>query len=231
MRVAVIVFPGSNCERDTAVWFSRAEAQVQMVWHEETELPRADLVVLPGGFSYGDYLRAGALAAHSPIIPAVIKRAKAGAAVLGICNGFQILTETDLLPGTLRGNDSTLFACKQVRLKPEGDNALFLSAYNGEPVEMPIAHHAGNYYADEKLLTRLEGEGQIAFRYCDVKGEVNDEANPNGSAGNIAGIFNKRGNILGLMPHPERAGERALGAIGGCGLLQSLIAHFANGSS
>ncbi len=207
MRAAVIIFPGSNCDRDAAVCCAHySGVRPFLVWHEERSLPKADVIILPGGFSYGDYLRAGAFAAHSPVVEAVRRAAKAGVPVLGICNGFQILTEAGLLPGALIGNASTLFVCRPVYLRVEAKKSPFTSAYDSSrPAIMPVAHHAGNYQADDESLRRLEGEGRIAFRYCDEAGALTQEANPNGSAANIAGIYNAAGNVLGLMPHPERA--------------------------
>jgi len=225
VKSAVIVFPGSNCDRDVAVALHDATGKTPaMVWHRDTDLPETDLIVLPGGFSYGDYLRCGAMAAHSPILRAVKARADKGVAVLGICNGFQILTETGLLPGALLPNKNLRFICRDVHLKVEGENASFTAKYRkGQTVRIPIAHRDGNYFADHATLDALEGEGRIAFRYCGHDGRVNETANPNGSIRNIAGIFNKRGNVLGLMPHPERAYDPATGGTDGRAMFESLI--------
>ena len=225
MKSAVIVFPGSNCDRDVAVALEDATGKPPaMVWHRDSDLPDADLIVLPGGFSYGDYLRCGAMAAHSPILRAVKARAEKGVAVLGICNGFQILTETGLLPGALLPNKDLRFICRDVHLKVEGKNATFTAKYRkGQTVRIPIAHRDGNYFADNATLKALEGEGRIAFRYCATNGQVTETSNPNGSIRNIAGIFNKRGNVLGLMPHPERAYDPATGGTDGRGMFESLI--------
>jgi phosphoribosylformylglycinamidine synthase len=194
-----------------------------MVWHRETELPKADLIVLPGGFSYGDYLRSGAMAAHSPILREVKARAEAGVPVLGICNGFQVLTEAGLLPGALIRNAGLAFVCRDVWLRLETTDPTFTAAYApGQVVCMPIAHHDGCYVADDATLESLEGEGRIAFRYAQADGTIDEPANPNGSARNIAGIRNARGNVLGLMPHPERAADPALGGTDGKALFERL---------
>ena len=223
MKAAVIVFPGSNCDRDVAVCLKAAGSTPLMVWHKETEIPKTDLIVLPGGFSYGDYLRAGAMAANSPIMRDIVRKAKAGTPVLGICNGFQILTETGLLPGALMRNANLKFICRDVFLKVEQARAPFTGRYaKNQIVRFPIAHHDGNYFADTDTLKRLEGDGRIIFRYCDQNGAVNAAANPNGSAHNIAGIANERGNILGLMPHPERLADAALGGLDGKPLFDGL---------
>jgi phosphoribosylformylglycinamidine synthase I len=212
MKSAVIVFPGSNCDRDVAVTLEEVTGNKPvMVWHRETEFPSVDLVVLPGGFSYGDYLRSGAMAAHSPIVRAVREQADRGVSVLGICNGFQILTEAQLLPGALMRNTSLHYICRDVGLKVERADTPFTSAYaGGEQVVMPIAHKDGSYYADEETLDRIEGEGQVVFRYCGGAG-FGDNGNPNGSRRAIAGVISKSGRIMGLMPHPERASDAALG--------------------
>ncbi|MEO5373050.1 MAG: phosphoribosylformylglycinamidine synthase subunit PurQ [Alphaproteobacteria bacterium] len=225
MKAAVIVFPGSNCDRDVAVALTRAAGQAPlMLWHRETALPRdIDLVVVPGGFSYGDYLRSGAMAAHSPIMREVRSRAAEGLPVLGICNGFQILTEAGLLPGVLMRNAHLRFICRDVHLRVESHDSLFTERYAaGQVIRIPIAHHDGNYFADDDTLNRLEGEGQVAFRYCAADGAVTPEANPNGSRGNIAGVFNHERRVLGLMPHPERLAEDLLGGIDGAAMFESL---------
>jgi phosphoribosylformylglycinamidine synthase subunit PurQ / glutaminase len=230
MKASVIVFPGSNCDRDAAVALQAATGKPPaMVWHGDAELPQSDLIVLPGGFSYGDYLRSGAMAAHSPVMREVIKRAKAGTPVLGICNGFQVLTEARLLPGVLMRNASLKFICKDVHLRVERTDTSFTRRYRkGDVVKFAIAHKDGSYFADDETLARLEGEGRVAFRYCDQQGNVSTEANPNGSRNNIAGIYNEARTVLGLMPHPERLADPALSGTDGAkmftGLVESLAA-------
>jgi phosphoribosylformylglycinamidine synthase I len=217
VKSAVIVFPGSNCDRDLAVAIGTITGKPPaMVWHRETDLPLGTgLVALPGGFSYGDYLRSGAMAARSPIMRAVAEAAGRGVPVLGICNGFQVLTEAGLLPGALMRNAGLHFVCRTVGLKVENSQSLFTQGYrSGEEVAFPVAHHDGNYQADAETLDRLEGEGRVAFRYT---GEVN------GSARAIAGILNDAGNVLGLMPHPERAFEEAHGGTDGRRLFEGLL--------
>lgn len=223
MKSAVIVFPGSNCDRDVAVTLEEVTGvKPAMVWHRDTELPSVDLIVLPGGFSYGDYLRSGAMAAHSPVLRAVSEEAKRGVAVLGICNGFQILTEAKLLPGALMRNTSLHYICRDVSLKVERADTAFTRLYaKGDEVTMPIAHKDGSYYADEDTLDRIEGEGQVVFRYCARTG-VEDSGNPNGSRRSIAGVIDKSGRIMGLMPHPERAADAAFGGIDGRRVFESL---------
>jgi len=225
MKASVIVFPGSNCDRDVAVSLEAAMGKKPaMVWHGEADVPASDLIVLPGGFSYGDYLRSGAMAAHSPIMRDVVEKAKKGTPVLGICNGFHLLTETGLLPGVLMRNASLKFICKDVLLKVMRNDTDFARRYaQGQVIRIPIAHHDGNYFADEDTLDRLEGEGRVAFRYCDASGEPNRDANPNGSRRNIAGIYNETGTVLGLMPHPERLADPALGGTDGEPMFDSLI--------
>ena len=221
MRAAVIVFPGSNCDRDMAVALRDVSGkEPAMVWHGETSLPDGtDFIALPGGFSYGDYLRSGAVAARSPIMKAVVEAAGKGIPVLGVCNGFQVLTEAGLLPGALMRNGGLHFVCRTVGLKVENSQSLFTSAYSkGEEIGLPVAHHDGNYQADAATLDRLEGEGRIAFRYSE---EVN------GAARNIAGILNDGGNVLGMMPHPERAIEAAHGNQDGRRLFEGLLATVA----
>jgi len=224
MKASVIVFPGSNCDRDVAVSLEAAIGKKPaMVWHGEADVPASDLIVLPGGFSYGDYLRSGAMAAHSPIMRDVVDKAKKGTPVLGICNGFHLLTETGLLPGVLMRNASLKFICKDVLLKVVRNDTDFARNYaQGQVIRIPIAHHDGNYFADENILDRLEGEGQVAFRYCDASGDPNRDANPNGSRRNIAGIYNETGTVLGLMPHPERLSDPALGGTDGKPMFTSL---------
>lgn len=223
MKSAVIVFPGSNCDRDVAVTLEQVTgAKPAMVWHRDAELPAADLIVLPGGFSYGDYLRSGAMAAHSRIVRAVKEEAKRGVAVLGICNGFQILTEAGLLPGALMRNTSLHYICRDVSLKVERADTIFTNAYSaGETVTMPIGHKDGAYFADDGTLDRIEGEGQVVLRYCG-KPSAEDNGNPNGSRRSIAGVIDKTGRIMGLMPHPERASDLALGGIDGRRIFESL---------
>ena len=225
MDAAVVVFPGSNRENDVATALDHAMGRrPQMVWHRDSMLPKVDLIVVPGGFSYGDYLRCGAIAAHSPVMREIKERAKAGVAVLGICNGFQILTEAGLLPGILLRNAGLGFVCKNVGLKVETSQSLFTSAYAaGQTLSIPVAHHDGNYFADEATLDRLEERGQIAFRYCDAEGELSPEANPNGSARAIAGIFNETKNVLGLMPHPENAVEELHGSTDGRAMFKGIV--------
>ena len=225
MKAAIVVFPGSNRERDAEAALSRAMGRKPiMVWHRDTELPDVDLVLVPGGFSYGDYLRCGAIAAHSPILREVKARADKGMAVIGVCNGFQIITEAGLLPGVLQRNASLKFVCRNVGLKVETSQSLFTSQYEqGQVLSIPVAHAEGNYFADEKTLDELESNGQVAFRYCSPDGELADEHNPNGSARNIAGIFNRTKNVLGLMPHPENAIEPLQGSIDGKPLFRSMV--------
>lgn len=228
MKASVIVFPGSNCDRDAAVALEAVTGKpAQMVWHGESMLPKSDLIVLPGGFSYGDYLRSGAMAAHSPITRAVVEEARKGVAVLGICNGFQVLTETGLLPGTLMRNASLKFICKDVHVKPERTATIFAKLYqSAQAITIPVAHKDGNYFADEETLDRLENEGRIAFRYCDEEASVTESANPNGSQRNIAGLYSENGRILGMMPHPERAVDPVHGGTDGWRLFDSLIGSF-----
>jgi phosphoribosylformylglycinamidine synthase len=199
-----------------------------MIWHRESTLPPLDLIVIPGGFSFGDYLRWGAIAAHSPIMRAVKQRANAGVLVLGICNGFQVLTETGMLPGAFVRNAGLRFVCKEVFLRVDNNRTPFTAQYRrGQVVRMPIAHNEGNYVADDNTLARLRGEGRIAFRYCDARGVVDDAANPNGSLDGIAGIVNEHGNVLGMMPHPERAADPELGGVEGRAMFDGLLAAVA----
>ena len=216
MKSCVVVFPASNCDRDAAVALEQATGGAPtMVWHGETQIPDTDLVVLPGGFSYGDYLRSGAMAAQSPIMRAVVEKAKAGTPVIGICNGFQILTEAGLLPGALMRNASLNFVCRNVSLSVVNSQSMFTGAFEkGAVVNFPVAHHDGNYFADDETLDRLEGENRIVFRYID---------NPNGSARNIAGVINEAGNVLGLMPHPERVISPLLGGVDGATFFQGIV--------
>ena len=216
-RSAVVTFPGSNCDRDMAVALEQVSGTAPYrVWHGEAELPEGlDFVALPGGFSYGDYLRSGAMAARSPIMRAVVRAAERGVPVLGVCNGFQVLTETGLLPGALMRNAGQTFVCRTVPLRVETSQSLFTSAYEaGQTIRVPVAHHDGNYFADEDTLDRLEGEGRVAFRYGDAV---------NGSRRQIAGVLNDAGNVLGMMPHPERAIEPAHGSSDGRALFESAV--------
>ncbi|MXO89671.1 phosphoribosylformylglycinamidine synthase subunit PurQ [Pontixanthobacter aquaemixtae] len=216
-RSAVITFPGSNCDRDMAVALEQISGTAPArVWHGDAELPESlDFIALPGGFSYGDYLRSGAMAARSPITKAVVAAAGRGVPVLGICNGFQVLTESGLLPGALMRNASQNFVCRDVPLRVENNQSLFTSGYDsGETIHIPVAHHDGNFFADEDTLDRLEGEGRVAFRYLD---------SVNGSQRDIAGILNDAGNVLGMMPHPERAIEDAHGGSDGRALFETAI--------
>lgn len=225
MKSAVIIFPGSNRDRDmlTALEATMGEKPVA-VWHAETTLPPVDLVVLPGGFSYGDYLRTGAIAARSPVMRAVADAAKAGVAVLGVCNGFQILCEAGLLPGVLMRNAGLHFICHDVHLRVETTSSVFTSAYDEREVfACPVAHGEGNYRTDEATLARLIDDDRVAFRYVDAAGEPTEEANGNGSIDNIAGVLNERRNVLGLMPHPENMIEPAHGGSGGRKLFESLV--------
>ena len=225
MKASVIVFPGSNCDRDAAVALEAATGRPPaMVWHGDSVLPQSDLIVLPGGFSYGDYLRSGAMAAHSPVMREVAERARAGTPVLGICNGFQVLTEAGLLPGVLMRNSTLKFICRDVHLRVERTDTAYARRYKkGEIVRFAIAHKDGSYFADDETLERLEGEGRVAFRYCDEEGAVTDEANPNGSCNNIAGVYNETGTVLGLMPHPERLADAALSGTDGAKMFASLV--------
>ena len=217
MKSAVIVFPGSNCDRDLAVALEQVTGRKPaMVWHKDTELPDGtDFIGIPGGFSYGDYLRSGAMAARSPVMRAVKDAAGRGVPVIGICNGFQVLTEAGMLPGALMRNAGLSFVCKPVRLRVENSQSLFTSQYDaGETITVPVAHHDGNYQADPETLDRIEGEGRVAFRYLEQC---------NGSARDIAGILNDSGNVLGLMPHPERVVEPAHGGTDGRRLFEGLL--------
>jgi phosphoribosylformylglycinamidine synthase subunit PurQ / glutaminase len=217
MRAAVITFPGSNRERDVCVALTRATGhQPIRVWHRDATLPETDLIVLPGGFAHGDYLRCGAIAARSPIMRAVRDHAGKGTPVLGICNGFQILTEAGLLPGALLTNHSLRFTCREIYLRVENNQAVFTCGYETqEIIRLPVAHHDGSYTADPGTLHRLEDRGLVAFRYCGPKGEISDADNFNGSAHAIAGVFNETRTVLGLMPHPENAADPLLGGTDG----------------
>jgi phosphoribosylformylglycinamidine synthase len=226
MRAAVIVFPASNCDRDVKVAIERiTDGHVSMVWHADVEVPESDLIVLPGGFAYGDYLRTGAMAAHSRIMRDVVAKAKAGTPVIGICNGFQVLCEAGLLPGVLMRNASLKFVCRDVWLRVEETGTPFTCRYRpGEVIKLPIAHGEGNYFADAETLNALEMEGRVVLRYVDAAGNMTPAANPNGSQRNIAGICDPTRRILGLMPHPERLIEPLLGGSDGRRLFESVLA-------
>jgi len=225
-RFGVVVFPGSNCDADTfdAV-LTFPEAEARYLWHKDTELDGLDCVILPGGFSYGDYLRSGAIAQFSPIMKAVRRFADQGGLVMGICNGFQILLEAGMLPGAMHQNEGLKFVCKLVNLRVENTQTPFTSSYKkGQVIKVPVAHHEGNYFIDEAGLAALEANRQIVLRYCDESGRLTKEANPNGSLGNIAGVCNKERNVFGLMPHPERVCDALVGGTDGRGVFESIIA-------
>jgi len=228
MKFGVVVFPGSNCDADCLYAISAVTGQeVRYVWHEERDISDLDCIVLPGGFSYGDYLRCGAVARFSPVMEAVVTHAALGKFVIGICNGFQVLTEAGLLPGALYRNDHLKFVCKPQYLRVEEPNTPFTHFYqHGQVVEFPIAHGEGRYYADAETLTRLEDEGQVIFRYCTADGQITLDANPNGSLSNIAGICNQARNVLGLMPHPERRCDRIIGGTDGKKLFKGILESF-----
>ena len=236
MKIGVIQFPGSNCDRDalstsksllSGAWSeaSTAKGEANFIWHRDTSLPKLDLIIVPGGFSYGDYLRSGAMAARSPIMAAIKQHAQEGRYVMGICNGFQILTESGLLPGTLMRNAGLSFVCRHVHVRVENNATPFTAKYTKNQVlEFPVAHHDGNYTADEATLKSIEDNGQVAFRYCAPSGELSEIANPNGSLNHIAGIFNAQKNVLGMMPHPERVCDSLTGGTNGRGVFLSLFA-------
>jgi phosphoribosylformylglycinamidine synthase subunit PurQ / glutaminase len=225
LKFGIVVFPGSNCDHDTQYVAETILGQdARLIWHKDASLGDVDVVVLPGGFSYGDYLRSGALARFSPIMKDVVRFANGGGAVFGICNGFQILVEAGLLPGVLLRNASLKFVCKHIHLKLENADTLYTSRITkGDVLEMPIAHGDGNYFTDEDTLKRLEDNNQVVFRYCDKSGNVTAEANPNGSISNIAGIINERGNVMGMMPHPERAADPVLHHTDGRKIFDSIV--------
>ena len=225
MKAAVIIFPGSNREHDVCMALKRASGdEPARVWHREGSLPETDLIVLPGGFAYGDYLRCGAMAAHSPIMREVKARAERGTPVLGICNGFQVLTEAGMLPGALLHNKTLSFICRDVHLRVENSQTIFTCGYEaGQVIRVPVAHGEGNFTADDAALDRLEGEGHVAFRYCSPSGELTDDGNFNGSARSIAGIFNDTRTVLGMMPHPENVTDPLLGGTDGQGLFDGLV--------
>ena len=224
MRSSVIVFPGSNCDRDIAKALEKMQFKNHMVWHKETSLPRTDLIVIPGGFSYGDYLRSGAIAGKSLIIDEVIKAANSGCLVLGICNGFQILTETGLLKGTLLRNKNLRFINRDVNIKVINNQTKFSSKYKSNQIlKINIAHNEGNYFTNSKHLDQLKKDNLIAFKYCDENGNINESSNPNGALENIAGIYNTKKNILGMMPHPERMVDDIISNTDGINLFSGLI--------
>ena len=228
MKIAVVIFPGTNCEHDVVHGLDLMGVESELVFHKQTSLDGFDGVVLPGGFAHGDYLRTGAIARFSPIMHSVVAMAEAGKPVVGICNGFQVLCEAGLLPGALVANRDLSFICKPINLRVENTtSALTAATTAGEVIEIPLNSYEGNYVAEEKTIKQLEANGQILFRYCDAAGNVTVEANPNGSAGNIAGISNETGNVAGLMPHPERAVEAILGSTDGVALLSSIPAFAA----
>ena len=222
MKSHVIVFPGSNCDRDVAVAIKNISGhQPQMVWHKETSIDQSDLIVVPGGFSYGDYLRCGAMASTSPIMQDVVKKAKEGIPVLGICNGFQILIESGLLDGALMRNSSLSFICRDILIKPKNQSSVFTK--KTQVAKMPIAHNEGNFFVTSEQLKKIQDNDQIAFQYCDENGNVSEHSNPNGSLENIAGVLNENKNVLGMMPHPERAAELAHGCEDGKTIFESIL--------
>lgn len=227
MKFGVVIFPGSNCDADCIHVVKNVLGQTtEYIWHKSGSVDDFDVIILPGGFSYGDYLRSGAIARFSPIMNAVCEFAKAGGLVLGICNGFQILLEAGLLPGAMRKNKSLKFCCKDVYLRVENVNIPFTLKYEeGQVIRIPIAHSEGNYYCSDDILCELRENNQIVFKYCDKLGRATDETNPNGSVANIAGICNKNGNVLGMMPHPERCAEKILGCEEGRLLFESIVSY------
>ncbi len=231
MKFGVIIFPGSNCDYDAYMVIKNVvKREVEFLWHQDTSLSNCDCVILPGGFSYGDYLRTGAIARFSPIMKRVMNFAQEGGLVVGICNGFQILLEAGLLPGAMLRNTSLRFICKFVHIEVENENTPFTNLCpKGQVLKIPIAHTDGNYFISEEGLTRLEQNQQIVFRYCDQHGKLAQEANPNGSLYNIAGICNEKRNVLGMMPHPERASEKILGSEDGKYIFQSIVNFFKKG--
>lgn len=230
MKFAVVVFPGSNSDRDA--WYAAGQVlgqQAELVWHKDTDLGGADAVILPGGFAHGDYLRTGAIARFSPIMAAVARFAERGGPVLGICNGFQVLLEAGLLPGAMVRNRGIKFVSRHVHVRVEHTDTPFTSAATmGQVLHLPVAHGEGNYFAEPDVIAQLESNRQVIFRYTDARGQITDAANPNGSSNNIAGICNRTRNVVGLMPHPERACEASLGSDDGCVVLQSVVASFAD---
>ena len=225
MNSSVIIFPGSNCDRDMDVALRKFGFKNKMVWHDENELPKSDLIVLPGGFSYGDYLRCGSIAGKSKIIKSVIEFAKSGGLVLGICNGFQILTETGMLPGVLQQNKHIEFICKNVFVKIKNNNNKYFKNIKKDILELHIAHNEGNFFCSDYELKFLEDNDQIAVSYCDKNGIIDETSNPNGALKNIAGIFNKEKNILGMMPHPERMIDKYLSGEDGSVFFENLLSN------
>ena len=225
MKSSVITFPGSNCDRDMNVALKKFGFKNKMVWHDDTELPKSDLIVLPGGFSYGDYLRCGSMASKSKIIDSVIKFAKSGGLLLGICNGFQILTETELLPGALLRNKYSQFICRNVFIKINESENNYFKNINKNILELHIAHNEGNFFCSSDQMKSINDNNQIAALYCNKDGEVNEKSNPNGAMNNIAGIFNKEKNILGMMPHPERMIDKYLSGDDGSIFFQNLLSN------
>ena len=228
VKIGVIVFPGSNCDHDAHYVAETIMGQdARLIWHKEGSIGDVDIVILPGGFSYGDYLRCGAIARFSPVMKDVVRFANSGGLVIGICNGFQVLTEAGLLPGVLLRNKSLLFICKYLHLRVENANTKFTNKCTpGDVLEIPIAHGEGNYFTDPETLARIEDNQQVVFRYCDRSGRLTDEANPNGSLNNIAGIINETGNVLGMMPHPERVSDPVLKHTDGRKIFESIIQSF-----
>jgi len=229
MKFGVVVFPGSNCDHDAFFAVSgNAGYDVQYLWHKDSTIPKdIDCIILPGGFSYGDYLRCGAIARFSPIMNEVINFTEKGGYAIGICNGFQILTETRLLPGTLLKNDNLKFVCKDINLRVENVNTSFTNKYSlNEIITMPVAHGEGNYFADEDVINKIEDEGRVVFRYTDLTGIATNESNPNGAINNIAGIISENGRVLGMMPHPERYCDMILGCDDGLKVFRSIAENF-----
>lgn len=227
MKIGVAVFPGSNCDLDTLYAAELAGAEAQLIWHEEKDLSRFDCVILPGGFSYGDYLRTGSIARFAPLMETLSSFIEKGGLVMGICNGFQILLEAGFLPGAMLVNENLKFICQYVNLRVENDKTPFTQGFKvSQVIRLPIAHYSGNYYAPSDILKTLEENGQVVLRYCDESGEITEEANPNGSVNNIAGIVSRDWQVFGLMPHPERAVEDILGSKDGLEVFRSLINYF-----
>ena len=226
MKFGVVIFPGSNCDKDIIFAIQNTIGQqVVELWHKDQDLQNCDVIFLPGGFSYGDYLRSGAIAKFSPIMKEVINFTENGGYLIGICNGFQILTESGFLPGALLHNTNNKFICKNVYLKVNNHNTLITNQYNGQAIKIPIAHGEGRFFADDITLEELEKNNQIIFKYCDKNGNVSDESNPNGSLANIAGICNKNKNVFGMMPHPERAADPILSNVDGVNLFKSILSY------